>query len=68
MDGRHRVEWRVDEDAAVLEMGGSQMLFDFGAPPPRSIDGTWVEISVAADRVSFWRYRIWHHKAGDRAA
>ena len=92
-DGRHHVEWSVDEDvrwgentrssalaepafwqagdqitlrgrlhlidgAAALEMGGSQVLFDLAAPPPESIDRAWVEISVGADRVALWPYRL----------
>jgi hypothetical protein len=46
-----------DEDgAAVLEMGDSQVLFDVGSPPPP--DRAWVEISVEADKVELYPYRL----------
>lgn len=48
----------TEDGAAVLEMGDSQILFDLAAPPPKSIDRTWAEVSVAADTVSVWPYRI----------
>ncbi|MEV5573769.1 hypothetical protein AB0L06_27320 [Spirillospora sp. NPDC052269] len=48
----------TEDGAALLEMGDTQILFDLDVPPPRSIDQTWAEISVAADSVSIWPYQV----------
>ncbi|WP_051468177.1 hypothetical protein [Actinomadura oligospora] len=48
----------TEDGAAVLEMGEAQILFDVAAAPPRSVDGAWVQIRVAADCVGLWPYQV----------
>ncbi|MGW4651496.1 hypothetical protein [Kitasatospora sp. NPDC004289] len=49
----------VEEPLAVLDLGDSPVWFEIGSPPPPDgIDGTWVEITVAADKVELYPYRL----------
>ncbi|MER5259840.1 hypothetical protein [Streptomyces sp. NPDC002855] len=93
-NGRHHVEWTVDEDllwernvqlsvlaepglgqdgsrvvlrgridssdlgTAVLEMGGSLVMFDLVLPLPASIAAAWVELRVEAAAVSLWPFQV----------
>ncbi|MFI5739265.1 hypothetical protein ACIA9I_12940 [Streptomyces anulatus] len=44
---------------AVLEVAGSQILFDLAdPPPPDAVDGTWVEVRVERNSVSLWPYLL----------
>ncbi|MFB6888901.1 hypothetical protein ACFCX4_06235 [Kitasatospora sp. NPDC056327] len=48
-----------EDSVAVLTMGGSQLLFQVRAPPPPGgIDGTWVEVTLAADKVELYPYAL----------
>ncbi|MFF9909043.1 hypothetical protein [Streptomyces sp. NPDC013457] len=51
---------RLDEDGgAVLDVGGSVVLFDLAEPPlPEGVDGSWVEVYVAQGHVTVWRYEL----------
>ncbi|WP_371611926.1 hypothetical protein [Streptomyces clavifer] len=43
------------DGGVVLDVDGSQILFDVADPPPPiAVDGTWVEISVERDSVSLY--------------
>ncbi|MFD7974332.1 hypothetical protein [Streptomyces sp. NPDC059071] len=58
--GRIVFRGRLSLDAdgvAVLDVGGSVLLFDLADPPlPDGVDGSWVEVRVAADNVTVWPY------------
>ncbi|MET8405326.1 hypothetical protein [Streptomyces sp900116325] len=60
-DGR-RIVFRgrlslTGDGGAVLEVAGSQILFDLADPlPPAASDGTWVEGRVERNSVSLWPY------------
>ncbi|WP_405983341.1 hypothetical protein [Streptomyces sp. NBC_00872] len=44
---------------AVLEVAGTQILFDLAdPPPPDAVDGTWVDVSVERNSVSLWPYQV----------
>ncbi|MFD3654651.1 hypothetical protein [Streptomyces sp. NPDC058620] len=43
-------------------MAGTQILFDLAdPPPPDTVDGTWVEVSVERGSVSLWPERGQRH-------
>ncbi|MFF0401061.1 hypothetical protein ACFYSJ_35835 [Streptomyces sp. NPDC005248] len=45
------------DGGAVLEVAGTQILFDLADPlPPAASDGTWVEVRVERNSVSLWPY------------
>ncbi|GHJ97918.1 hypothetical protein SNE510_74370 [Streptomyces sp. NE5-10] len=50
----------LDEDGgAVLDVGGSVILFDLADPPlPDGVGGSWVEVRVAPDNVTAWPYEV----------
>lgn len=60
-DGRH-IAFRgrltlTGDGGAVLEVAGTQILFDLADPlPPAASDGTWVEVRVERNSVSLWPY------------
>ncbi|MFD8009751.1 hypothetical protein [Streptomyces sp. NPDC058955] len=44
---------------AVLDVGGSVILFDVADPPlPNAVEGAWVEVRVAPGNVTVWPYEI----------
>ncbi|MFD9416643.1 hypothetical protein ACFWC9_18320 [Streptomyces goshikiensis] len=58
-DGDHIVfhgQLRLFEDGgAVLDVGGALILFDGAdSPLPEGVDGSWVKVRAARDRVSVW--------------
>ncbi|TVL91345.1 hypothetical protein CD790_18380 [Streptomyces sp. SAJ15] len=62
-DGDHivfRGRLSITEDGrAVLDVGGSVILFDIADPPlPDGVDGSWVEVRVAPANVTIWPYEI----------
>ncbi|MEU2392806.1 hypothetical protein [Streptomyces sp. NPDC007369] len=43
------------DGGAVLVVGGEPILFDLAdPPPPEGVDGSWVEVRAARDRVTVW--------------
>ncbi|MFK0257066.1 hypothetical protein [Streptomyces sp. NPDC090445] len=49
----------AEDGVAVLELGGPVILFDLAEPPlPEGVDGSWVEVRVAQDRVAVWPYEV----------
>ncbi|MFB7455158.1 MULTISPECIES: hypothetical protein [unclassified Streptomyces] len=49
----------TEEGGAVLDVGGTLILFDLAAPPlPESADGSWDEVRVAQDHVTVWPYEL----------
>ncbi|MFF3554214.1 hypothetical protein ACFYXL_12450 [Streptomyces tsukubensis] len=50
----------LDEDGvAVLDVGGSVILFDLANPPlPDGVNGSWVEVRVAPVNVTVWPYEV----------
>ncbi|MBP2192208.1 hypothetical protein [Nocardia goodfellowii] len=54
-----RGQLRLTEDgAAILQMGGSSILFDLASPIPSDNDGSWIEVTVEADSVAVYPYRL----------
>ncbi|MGW0249196.1 hypothetical protein ACWDYH_21445 [Nocardia goodfellowii] len=54
-----RGQLRLTEDgAAILQMGGSSILFDLASPIPADNDGSWIEVTVEADSVAVYPYRV----------
>ncbi|WP_327278823.1 MULTISPECIES: hypothetical protein [unclassified Streptomyces] len=47
----------IDDGAAHLQMGHWPVLFDLASPLPSGLDGSWVQVSVASDRVALYPYR-----------
>ncbi|MGW8597985.1 hypothetical protein ACWGLB_03500 [Streptomyces sp. NPDC055893] len=48
-----------EDGGAVLDVGGTQILFDLGDPPlPEDADGSWVEVSVAREDVTVWPVEV----------
>ncbi|MFC9341753.1 hypothetical protein ACFT0G_20500 [Streptomyces sp. NPDC057020] len=44
-----------EDGGAVLDVGGTQILFDLADPPlPEGVDGSWVEVCAERDRVTVW--------------
>ncbi|MEV6734187.1 MULTISPECIES: hypothetical protein [unclassified Streptomyces] len=44
-----------EDGGAVLDVGGTQILFDLADPPlPEGTDGSWVEVRAAQDHVTVW--------------
>ncbi|MER7764318.1 hypothetical protein [Streptomyces sp. NPDC097619] len=48
----------TEDGAAYLHVGDSSILFDLASPIPASVDRTWVEVSVEAENVALYPYRI----------
>ncbi|MFJ5833613.1 hypothetical protein [Streptomyces sp. NPDC093089] len=47
------------DGGAVLDVGGSVILFDLADPPlPDGVSGSWVEVRVAPDNVAVWPYEV----------
>ncbi|MGW1412568.1 hypothetical protein [Streptomyces sp. NPDC002403] len=47
------------DGGALLEVAGTQILFDLAdPPPPMASDGTWVEVHVERNSVSLWPYLL----------
>ncbi|MGW6980965.1 hypothetical protein ACWGE1_16170 [Streptomyces sp. NPDC054932] len=47
----------TEDAAAVLDMGGTSILFGLLGPPPDDADGTWVEVRAGRSSVSVWPYQ-----------
>ncbi|MFF4948732.1 hypothetical protein [Streptomyces chattanoogensis] len=49
----------TEDGGAVLELDGALILFDLADPLlPEGVDGSWVEVCVARDRVTVWPYEV----------
>ncbi|MEU5540608.1 hypothetical protein [Streptomyces sp. NPDC020362] len=49
----------TEDGGAVLDVGGSLILFDLADPPlPDGVDGAWVEVRVAQDHVAVWPFEF----------
>jgi len=49
----------TEEGGAVLDVGGTLILFDLAASPlPEGADGSWVEVRLAQDHVTVWPYAL----------
>ncbi|MFB6813969.1 hypothetical protein ACFCV8_05420 [Streptomyces sp. NPDC056347] len=47
------------DGGALLEVAGTQILFDLSDPPPQmASDGTWVEVRVQRNSISLWPYLL----------
>ncbi|WP_405669046.1 hypothetical protein OG379_41180 (plasmid) [Streptomyces sp. NBC_01166] len=48
-----------EDRGAVLDVGGTQILFDLTDPPlPEDADGSWVEVRAAWDHVTVWPFEV----------
>ncbi|MFE6814702.1 hypothetical protein [Streptomyces sp. NPDC057677] len=48
-----------EDGGVVLDVGGTQILFDLGDPPlPEGADGSWVEVRVAREHVTVWPFEV----------
>lgn len=48
-----------EDGGAVLDVGGTQILFDLADPPLlEDADGSWVEVRAAQANVTVWPYEV----------
>ncbi|MET8632703.1 hypothetical protein ABZX69_06990 [Streptomyces sp. NPDC004074] len=49
----------TEDGGAVLDVGGTLILFDLAGPPlPDGVGGSWVEVRVAQEHVTVWPYDV----------
>lgn len=46
------------DGAGALDLDGSMILLDFAEPPPPEVDGTWVQLHIAHQKISLHPYEL----------
>jgi hypothetical protein len=54
---RGRIDLTVD-GAAILDLGGSQILLDLSSPIPADVSGTWVELYLRRENIALCPYEL----------
>ncbi|MET9671010.1 hypothetical protein ABZY19_37715 [Streptomyces sp. NPDC006475] len=48
----------TEDGAAVLDLGGTNILLDLADPLPEDVGDTWVELFIEGEKVSLYPYEL----------